>query len=83
MCGHDKRCAEEGIAHLAPYISQNIGLDVTLQALDMLLRSRFKIHRLRWVNIEEEEAVFVISEWRSDHKTSNTYEYMSVIISYS
>ena len=39
--------------YLAPYISFYVGLDVTLQGLDMLLRTRFDIHRLRWVKIEE------------------------------
>ena len=46
LCGHDKRYADIVGAYLAPYISQNVSLDVTLQGLDMLLRAQFNIHRL-------------------------------------
>ena len=44
--GHDKRCAEKVAAHLALNINRNFGLDVTLQGLDVILRSHFNIHRL-------------------------------------
>jgi hypothetical protein len=53
VCRHDKRRTEEVDAHPSPHISRNFGLEVTLKRLDMLLRTRFKIHRLGWVNIEE------------------------------
>jgi len=51
----------QGIAHLSSYIS-HVGFDVTLQVLDVLLRSHFDIHRLGRVKIKEEVAVFVVSK---------------------
>ena len=39
-------CAEKGDAHLSFDISDNIGLDVTLQGLDVFLCAHLNIHRL-------------------------------------